>query len=241
MTSQPEINPEELTLVDAAGFSAVADAYVRDAHSETLWFISMLGNQTALKAIAATLFNQPPKHIYLVVEHPEDPAKDNYLPCQVPITTIGTWTHKIVRMPTTRVFHSLVYTRKAEYANASKDFLLIARTPEEAPRLHYLFLERRVNIPLHESWADWLWDWGKANGTINQLDSKGIDGYLCNPEEESLKEDLSDAISERQLTLPPNSRPEEDGTGKDAASAPRDLWTPPAGTLLSQPVPALTT
>ena len=241
MTSQPQINPDDLTLVDAGGFNAVADAYARDEDNDTLWFISMLGNQTALKSIAAQLFNQPPKDIYLVVEHEQDPSKDTYLPCRVPRHTIGTWTHKIVRMPTTRVFHSLVYTKKAEYAHNSKDFLLLARTPEEAPRLHYLFLDRRVNIPLHELWADWLWSWGLEEGCINPLQSKGVHAYLCDPNEEALKGDLSAAISERELQLPRGSQGDTGVPGTDNL----DLWLPkgtqadnPANRLLA---PALTT
>ena len=53
------LDPEDLYTINAAGFSATADAFARDPHSQGLWFLSMVGSQTALKAIWASLLKQP--------------------------------------------------------------------------------------------------------------------------------------------------------------------------------------
>ena len=77
-----------------------------------------------------------------------------------PYETIGTWTTKIARLPATGGWHALVYTKTAEYAYEKDSFLLLAQTEEEAPALHHRFLDKRSPLPLHGSWADWLWERG---------------------------------------------------------------------------------
>ena len=52
--------PEDLYTINAGGFSATADAFARDPDSCGLWFLSMVGSQTAVKAIWASLLKQPP-------------------------------------------------------------------------------------------------------------------------------------------------------------------------------------
>lgn len=219
-----EITPEDLSTIQSDGFSAVVDAYARDFTEETIWFLSMLGNQTALKAIAAQLLSLPPKAVHIVDEKSNDPSQDEYLSCKIPDRTIGTWTHKITRLPNTKAFHSLLYTKKAEYAHDSLDFVLLSRTQEEAPALHYMFLDRRTNVPLHESWAQWLWDHGIDNDFIIPLQSKGIFAYICTPDPGIIIEDLSQAISERRLILPEdfnkNPRPEVQNPYKQACQEP---------------------
>ena len=60
------VNPEELYTVSAGGYSATADAFARKLDSGELWFLSMVGPQTALKAIWASLLKQPPEAAHLI-------------------------------------------------------------------------------------------------------------------------------------------------------------------------------
>ena len=204
---QPELTADDLTTITSSGFTAVVDAYAREEKQQTIWFLSMLGNQTSLKAIAASLLKQPPSQVHIVEEDPLDPGKDEYLLCQVPSSTMGTWTHKIVKLPNTKAFHSLVYTKKAEYNHKSVDFLLLPRTKEEAPTLHHMFLDRRVNLPLHESWAPWLWRRGIHNKTIIPIQSKGILAYICTPNPGQIRDELTLAITGGVLSLPSEEFP----------------------------------
>ena len=96
----------------------------------------------------------------------------------------------------------MVYTKWAEYASDQGPFLLLASSEEEAPALHHRFLDRRSPLPLHHSWADWLWRKGLRNGTITPLQSVGITAYRCTPNAEWLREDLSQAVASGRLTLP---------------------------------------
>ena len=51
---------QDLHTIDAGGFSATVDAFARDENTDGLWFPSMVGSQTAVKAIWASLLKQPP-------------------------------------------------------------------------------------------------------------------------------------------------------------------------------------
>ena len=48
---------------------------------------------------------------------------------------------------------------------------------------------------MHHSWAGWLWERGIATGEIAPLQSAGIAAYLCRPDGELLRNDLSDGCS----------------------------------------------
>ena len=95
----------------------------------------------------------------------------------------------------------MVYTKWAEFSHDSDSFLLLAGDEREAPALHHRFLDRRSPLPLHRSWANWLWDRGIATGEIAPLQSAGIAAYLCQPDGERLRSDLSEAVAAGTLTL----------------------------------------
>ena len=57
---------QALYTITAGGFSATADAFARDEQTEGLWFVSMVGSQTALKAIWASLLKQPPDVAHII-------------------------------------------------------------------------------------------------------------------------------------------------------------------------------
>ena len=187
--------------MSAGGYSATADAFARDEEKEDLWFLSMVGSQTALKAIWASLLKQPPESAHLIRGSDGGELTGSFLRCSIPHHTIGTWTTKISRLSTTGGWHAMVYTRLAEFAFEREDFLLLARSEEEAPALHHRFLDRRSPLPLHRSWATWLWRRGVRSGEIVPLQSSGISAWVCSPDPEKLRDDLSDAVALGTLAL----------------------------------------
>ena len=192
----------DLYTVSANGFSATADAFARDPDSEGLWFLSMVGAQSALKAIWAALLKRPPESAHLLAGADGLALSGGFLRCEVPHETIGTWTTKMARLPVSGGWHALVYTRMAEYAFERDGFLLLAPGEEEAPALHHRFLDRRSPLPLHHSWAEWLWERGLAEGEISRLQSAGIAAWRCAPAAEALRDDLAAAVAAGTLTLP---------------------------------------
>ena len=141
----------------------------------------MVGAQTALKAVWAALLKQPPEPAFLE----GGTTSAGYRRCLVPRHTVGTWTTRIARLPVSGGWHALVYTRMAEYAFDREAFLLLAQNEEEAPALHYRFLDRRSPLPLHRSWADWLWRRG-LESEVAPLQSVGVLAYRCDPDAERL-------------------------------------------------------
>ncbi len=192
----------ELYTMSAGGFSAAADAFVRDEQQDELWFVSILGAQTALKAIAGSLLKNHPDPAYLIAAEENEERVRGQQRCHIAQQALGTWTFRMSRLPSSRGWHMMIYTRMAEYSFDRKEFLLLARDIEEAPSLHHRFLDRRIALPMHESWAPWLWQWGTRNGAIKTLQSEGVRGFLCTPDEQQLSEDVSSAVSAGDLTAP---------------------------------------
>ena len=202
LAADAAINPDDLYTISANGFSATADAFARDPDSEGLWFLSMVGAQSALKAIWAALLKRPPESAHLLAGADGIALSGGFHRCEVPHETIGTWTTKIARLPMSGGYHGMVYTRMAEYAFEQDAFLLLAPGEDEAPALHHRFLDRRSPLPLHRSWAEWLWERGLAEGEISRLQSAGIAAWRCTPDAEALRDDLAAAVAAGTLTLP---------------------------------------
>ena len=189
--TEPVQSGEGLYTISAGGYSATTDAFVRDPDTGGLWFLSMVGLQTA--------------HLIKGVEGMA--LSGGYQRCQVPYHTVGTWTTRIARLPASRGWHALVYTRLAEFSFERDDFLLLAQEQADAPGLYHRFLDRRSPLPLHRSWRDWLWRLGLDTGEIVPLESAGLLAYTCNLRDDELKADLSAAVAAGTLTL---NEPEPD-------------------------------
>ena len=205
MLDTPTTPPEErhdLYTISAGGFSATVDAFARDEQTEGLWFLSMLGSQTAVKAIWAALLKQPPEAAFLIRGADGLPHSGGYQRCLVPEETIGTWTTKIARLPSSGGWQAMVYTKLAEFRFERDEFLLLAPDEESAPALHRRFLDRRSDLPLPPGWADWLWQTGLRHETIVPLESVGVAAYRCSPNHDLLREELSQAVASGRLFLP---------------------------------------
>ena len=205
MLDTPTMPPDggnQLYTISAGGFSATVDAFARDEQTEGLWFLSMLGSQTAVKAIWAALLKQPPEAAFLIRGADGLPHSGGYQRCLVPEETIGTWTTKIGRLPSSGGWQAMVYTKLAEFRFERDEFLLLAPDEEAAPALHRRFFDRRSDLPLPPDWADWLWQTGLRHETIVSLESVGVAAYKCTPNHDLLREELSEAVASGRLNLP---------------------------------------
>ena len=63
-------------------------------------------------------------------------------------------------------------------------------------------LHRVFDLPLHQSWAKWLWDRGFTSGETKALHSVGIHAYRCRPDVRQLEEDIGAAVRRRRLAVP---------------------------------------
>ena len=108
----PESTGQALYTVSAGGFSATCDAFARDPDSQGLWFLSMVGSHTALKAIWSCLLKQPPEPAHIIKGADGMVLSGGYERCGIPYQTIGTWTTKIAKLPMSGGYHALVFVRR---------------------------------------------------------------------------------------------------------------------------------
>ncbi len=181
----------DLLTMRAGGFTATVDGCARGG--DELWFLSMLGHQQAVRAIWARLIKGEAGYLSSTELGGE--------PTPLAREAWGTWRFTGMRLPSGSAYHGMLIPEIAAYATDRLDFLLLVREQDVAAQLHVRFLARRLDLPLHISWADWLWRRGLENGEVEQLVSTGLSAYRCQPQPETLRADISDAVRRRELVV----------------------------------------
>src|SRR5207253_2460678 len=80
------------------------------------------------------------------------------------------WRFHTATLPSAAGYQGVLVPTPALSTDDQLEFVILAGDPAEVPRLHYRFLDRRIDLPLHSSWADWLWERGLGNGEIRPLE-----------------------------------------------------------------------
>jgi hypothetical protein len=183
-----------LPLLQAGGFTATVDAFAWEtdpdpaARRMRLWFLSLLGPLQAIKALwarlvrgeLATFSREALGQVHFCALAPEGPRSWRAFTAGLP----GASGHQLVLLP-----------EAARHTAGRDDFLLLPRTPEEAPLLHFRFLDRRVDLPLHVGWRDWLWQRALHTGEAVALEAEGILAFRCAPQPDALTAELSAAVA----------------------------------------------
>ena len=190
-----------LPILQAGGFSASVDAFAWEpdpdptARRMRLWFVSLLGPQQALKALwarlvrgeIATFSREALGQVHFCALAPEGPRAWRSFTASLPTAA----SHQLVLLP-----------EVARHTASRADFLLLPRTPEEVSRLHFRFLDRRVDLPLHTSWHVWLWERALRTGEAVALEAGGILAFRCEPQPDALAVELSAAVRQGLLSIP---------------------------------------
>lgn len=159
-----------------------------------IWLLSMLGNQQTVKAIWAQLVKG--ENAYLA--HQEHGPADT---CWLAKEAWGTWRFFRSRLPSGSAVHGILVPDAASFTSEKRDFLLLPRLREEAPSLHYRYLNRRLDIPLHASWAKWLWKRGLDNEEIEPLEGFGVSAYHCRPNPSRMQADITTDLRRGLLSI----------------------------------------
>ena len=216
ISTEPAGIGEDLFTINAAGYSATADAFARDPDTGGLWFLSMVGPQTALKAIWASLLKQPPDAAYIIrgiegmalsvvatsaARSPITPSAPGP-PASPACPPAGDGTRSCTRA----------------WPNSSSSGTTSCCWPRTRPTRRGCTTASWTGAapcPCTARWRDWLWRRGLDTGEIVPLESAGLLAYTCNPRGEELKADLSAAVAAGTLTLnsDDNNDMEEDSDG----------------------------
>jgi hypothetical protein len=200
-----------LPILQAGGFTATVDAFAWEpdpdpaAHCMRLWFVSLLGSQQAVRALwarlvrgeLATFSRQALGQVQFCALAPEGPR---------------TWRSYCASLPAAAGHQLVLLPEAASHRATRADFLLLPRTEEEAPLLHFRFLDRRVDVPLHANWHSWLWERALSRGEAVALEAEGLRAYRCAPNPDALAADLADAVRRGVLRVPERGD-EEDRDG----------------------------
>ena len=194
------VETEDLPVLQAAGFSASVDVFAWEpdpdpaARRMRLWLLSLLGPQESVKALWARLVKGEMATLSF-----EDLGSAHF--CALAPEGPRAWRFYTASLRVAAGYHGLLVPEAALYGGERPDFLLLVRQPEEAPVLHYRFLNRRLDLPLHSEWASWLWDRALRTGEAVALESRGLRAYRCLPNPERLAADLGAALREGVLGL----------------------------------------
>jgi len=176
------------------GFSATVDAIALDRRDaivgrshRRIWFLSLLGHQQAVKSIWARLLKGE-------VATLNDDASGVTSWCVLATGESGSWQLLTASLPGSAGYHGVLVPAIARAGADGTEFVLLPRAEDDAATLHYTFLNRRMNLPLHPSWADWLWSRAVEHGDAVELDAVGIAAYHCCPDTEALATDLCAAV-----------------------------------------------
>lgn len=180
--------------IRCAGFTGAVDAYARDGAD--LWFISMISNQQSIRALWARLLKGEPAVI-------SDDALMGGRYCTLAPQARADCRFHATRLPVSGATHAMLVPSAALYASEGRDFLLLAPTDTEAPALHYRFLSRRIDLPLHPLWSVWLWTRGLDSGEIRPIDALGIRAWRCTPDLDALQAALGRALRGHRIPVPP--------------------------------------
>lgn len=180
-----------LLTIRAGGFTATVDGCARGGNE--LWFLSMLGHQQAVRAIWARLIKGEAGFLSSTELGGE--------PTPLAREAWETWRFTGTRLPSGSAYHGMLIPEIAAYATDRLDFLLLVREQDDAAPLHFRFLARRLDLPLHPSWAEWLWRRGLENEEVQELESVGLRAYRCRPQPEALRVGITDAVRRRALIV----------------------------------------
>jgi hypothetical protein len=63
------------------------------------------------------------------------------------------WRFATASLPGAAGYHGVLVPDAARFGSDRADFRLLPRSAEQAPDLHFRFLNRRVDLPLHQDWV----------------------------------------------------------------------------------------
>jgi hypothetical protein len=158
-----------------------------------LWLVSLLGSQQAVKALWARLVKGEAGTLTM--------GDLDVRFCALAPEGARAWRFFRASLPAAGGYHGLLVPEVALFTAERPDFLLLKRPADDAAKLHYRFLNRRVALPLHPSWADWLWNRALRSGEGRALESHGLKAFRCVPDEAELASDLAAEIGRGALGL----------------------------------------
>jgi hypothetical protein len=172
----------------ASGIMAFcSDLIVNPNEQEIAYFLSVSGYQTAVKGIIANFLEH--NSLRLEFENKHHYVERSYL----------NYTYQMKKLPSGLV-HAVVFPNLALNRNDEQkqnSFFIFTQEPDDIPTLFYRHLDDLTDIPLHQSWTSWLWDFFKnTDGWLVGLETivGSYHGYMIEFNALMLQESITEAI-----------------------------------------------
>lgn len=195
-----------LPTIECGKFTAHLDAFAwtrgRVHRQLDFWFLSLVGSQVALRAIWARLLKGE-----IATVLPDGPLGRASFATLGP-EGAGGWRARTASLPGAGGHQLALFPESAFFLTGKDDFTLIPPPRGHArdvplPHLHYRYLNRRTDLPLHPEWAGWLWARALRLGEATKLETYGLAdrAHRCAPNPARLRADLSAAVAAGELTV----------------------------------------
>ena len=177
--------------IHAMGIKAYCSALIVDSSdSETVYFMSVAGYQATVKGIIANLLDNYGISV-------EVDGNSHYL-------TRANFGYKaqLKKLPSGLV-HAVLFPRLAlpkSEEEGQDTFFILADNRDEVLTLFFRHLDEKTDIPLHPSWAEWLWKtFEDQDGWLLEAQTVvgSYQGYLFEFNHEALHDLVSEAIRKR--------------------------------------------
>lgn len=207
-----------ISTVEASGFTAYCDEYLcsekwSSSNSTnkyySCWFLSLFGAPVALRAIWATLIKGMAGAITIIpTQEEEDQDRGKAIIASIGREGVSWRSHGPRKLPNAyNAAHMIIYNKMFEVEHKeSNNFLIISRNLEQTVRQHYQHLNYQSEIPLHESWRDYLWHLTQEEEWGTPLFGHDIAGWYIRPDYGHLEQRIQEDITSGLLRTAPSHK-----------------------------------
>lgn len=179
--------------VHVGGIQALcSDLIVGGSRAGEVQYLSVAGNQVAVKGILANLLEGQTLTANIQgAYHYLNRAEPGY---QMRVCRLSSGQAHGLLFP-----HSaLPQLSQAEEDRSTGTFLLLSHDPKKTQGIFFRQLNARLDLPLHESWQAWLWNLFQEAGWLEKLTTLAgcFEGYLVSLQPDLLQIEISQALAE---------------------------------------------
>ena len=185
-----------LHVINSGGvFAYCSDLIVTGHDDNKVYFLAVAGNQASVKGILAALLEG--QSVWVSIDESQ-----HYLE-RLP----ESYRLLVKRLPSGYA-QGLLFVQSAllespEQNEPAKRFLLMSHDPERNQTILFHQLQQRLELPLHQSWARWLWRLFEEREWLSPLVTLagGYAAFCVELNQQELHEAISEALAAREPKL----------------------------------------
>jgi hypothetical protein len=168
-----------------------SDLIIDKETNNSVYFLSIAGYQTTVKGILANFVKGEPLSIKI--------NNNIHWVEKLP----GNYHMKLKKMPSAYshgiALPKIGQSQENEQQTSTREFLLISNKHNDVKNLFFGQLDQRAEIPLHQSWTEWLWKLFEEKEWVTKLKTLigQFEGYLVSIHQEEMSDEITQAIRKK--------------------------------------------